>query len=59
MFKTEIPMAVKAAEEAAVGESIFSYDEKNSVAEAYMQLTKEVMRNGERQKTRDYIAEVR
>ena len=59
VFKTEIPMAVKAAEEAAVGESIFSYDEKNSVAEAYMQLTKEVMRNGERQKTRDYIAEVR
>lgn len=54
-----IPVAVKAAETTAAGESIFSYDAKSAVAKAYMQLTKEVMEDGERKKTRDYTAEAR
>ena len=59
VFKTEIPVAVKAAETTAAGESIFSYDAKSAAAKAYMQLTKEVMEDGERKKTRDYTAEAR
>lgn len=59
IFKTEIPVAVKAAETSAVGESIFCYDEKSAAAKAYMQLTKEVIEHGKKQKTRDYAAEAR
>ena len=43
VFKTTIPIAVKAAEAAAQGRSIFSYEEDSSAAKAYETLTKEVL----------------
>ena len=47
VFDTEIPHSVRAAEIAAEGTSIFKHDPKGKVAEAYKNLTKEVIANGE------------
>lgn len=58
MFKTSIPIAIKAAEAAAKGESIFTYEPKCKVAYAYEQLAKEVV-NIERKKNRFQTAESR
>lgn len=44
VFGTEIPMSVKAAEISVAGSSIYSYDPKGKVANAYMDLTKEVLK---------------
>lgn len=46
IFKTEIPHTVKAAEASAVGKSVYAYDSKGLAAEAYRNLTKEVLDNG-------------
>ena len=46
VFKTEIPLSVKAAETSAVGKSIYSYDKNGKVADAYRNLTKEVLEDG-------------
>lgn len=46
IFKTEIPLSIKAAETAAAGKSIYSYHKTNKVAEAYKALTKEVLDSG-------------
>ena len=35
VFKTEIPLQVKAAETFAVGKSIYSYDKNGKVSDAY------------------------
>lgn len=43
MFATEIPHSVRAAEISAEGKSIFTHDPKGKVAEAYNNLTKEVL----------------
>jgi chromosome partitioning protein len=43
IYKTRIPVSVKAAETSAVGQSIFSYDNGNKVADAYAEFTKEVL----------------
>ena len=43
VFETEIPRSVRAAEAAVAGISIFAYDKTCKVAEAYGQLTKEVL----------------
>ena len=48
IYKTEIPHSVRAAEISAEGKSIFSHDPKGRVAEAYKNLTKEVLKNEER-----------
>ncbi len=48
VYKTEIPHSVRAAEISAEGKSIFSHDPKGRVAEAYKNLTKEVLKNEER-----------
>jgi chromosome partitioning protein len=50
IYKTQIPVAVKAAETSTVGKSIFTYDKGSKVAEAYINLTKEVLKHGERTK---------
>jgi len=42
MFKTHIPLAVKAAETSAVGMSIFTHDKNGKVAQAYENLAREV-----------------
>ena len=43
IFETEIPRSVRAAETSAEGKSIFAYAPRSKVAEAYRQLTKEVL----------------
>ena len=48
IYKTHIPIATKAAETSAVGQSVFAYDKKGTVTEAYMNFTKEVIKDGEK-----------
>ena len=43
VFKTEIPMSVRAAEISAEGSSIYKYDPNGKAAYAYGELTKEVL----------------
>jgi len=45
IFKTEIPLAVSAAETSMFGKSLFAYDAKSKVAKAYAELAKEVVEN--------------
>jgi len=50
VFTTEIPRSVRAEETSAAGESIFKYDPGGKVAEAYGNLTKEVLDNAEKRR---------
>ena len=51
VFKSEIPLSVKAAETSAEGKSIYVHDKSGKAAAAYDNLTREVMSNGkQRQK---------
>ena len=50
IFESEIPRSVRAAEISAEGKSIFLHDPKGKVAEAYQNLTKEVMTNAEKRR---------
>lgn len=50
VYQTVIPVAIKAAETSAAGKSIYSYDKDSTVAKAYQAFTKEVVRDGERQR---------
>ena len=43
IFQTDIPHSIRAAEISAVGKSIFTHDPNGKVAEAYRNLTKEVL----------------
>ena len=43
IFKTEIPMSIRAAETSASGKSIYAYDKNGKVAQAYKNLTREVL----------------
>jgi len=52
IYKTHIPIAVKAAEISATGQSIFAYDKGGKVAQAYADFTKEVMADVERTKAK-------
>ncbi len=46
VFKTEIPLAIKAAETSVEGKSIYVYDARGKAAAAYEALTREVMTGG-------------
>ena len=50
VFDQTIPRSVRAAETSAAGKSIFSYDPKGKVAEAYKSLAKEVLADADRQR---------
>ena len=50
IYRTQIPIAVKAAETSAAGQSIFAYDKGSKVAQAYAELTKEVLADGAKTK---------
>lgn len=50
VFEQTIPRSVRAAEISAAGKSIFAYDPKGKVAEAYKSLTKEVLADADRQR---------
>ena len=50
VYKTDIPRSVRAEEISAEGKSIFRYDPKGKVAEAYRILTREVISNAEKRR---------
>ena len=50
VFEQTIPRSVRAAESSAAGKSIFAYDPKGKVAEAYKSLAKEVLADADRQR---------
>lgn len=52
VYQTVIPVGVKAAETSAAGQSIYRYDKNGTVAKAYASFTKEVIRDGERQRNK-------
>lgn len=45
VFQAEIPRSTRAAEISAIGKSIYTYDSKGKVAEAYQIMTKEVLKH--------------
>lgn len=59
IYKSQIPMAIKAAEVASKGESIYAYEPKSTVSKAYAEFTKEVLADGDRKKERLYSAHIR
>ena len=50
VFDQTIPRSVRAAETSAAGKSIFAYNPKSKVAEAYKSLAKEVLADADRQR---------
>lgn len=46
VFEMGIPLSVRASETSSVAKSIFEYDPKGKVADAYMSLTREVLNHG-------------
>jgi len=56
IYKTQIPIAVKAAEISAAGKSIFAYDKGSKVAQAYADFTKEVLADGAKTKTQPTVS---
>ena len=50
IYNTKIPTAIKVAESTKVGQSIFSYDKRSKVADAYLQFAKEVDEDGKTRK---------
>lgn len=53
VYQTVIPVAVKAAETSAAGQSIYSYDKNGAAAKAYQAFTREVVRDGEKQRNKN------
>ena len=51
IYRTTIPIAVKAAEVSSKGKSIYAYEPSSTVSKAYTDFTKEVLADG-RQKER-------
>ena len=58
MYRTYIPIAVKAAETSSKGKSIFAYEPNSTVSKAYTEFTKEVLADG-RKKERLHSHETR
>ena len=58
IYSSAIPMAVKAAEVASKGVSIYKYEPNSPAAKAYAELTKEVLADG-RKKERLHSADAR
>jgi len=52
IYKTQIPIAVKAAETSAAGQSIYLYDKGSKIAQAYAEFTKEVLLDAARDKVK-------
>lgn len=59
IYKSQIPMAIKAAEVASKGESIYAYEPKSTVSKAYAEFTKELLADGDRKKERLHSANIR
>lgn len=52
LFRSSIPIAVKAAEVSSKGQSIYAYEPNSPVSRAYAEFTKEVLADANRQKER-------
>lgn len=52
VYQTVIPVGVKAAETSATGQSIYRYDKSGAVAKAYELFTREVVKDGEKQRNK-------
>ena len=52
IYDTTIPLSVRAAETSAKGKSIYAHDSKGKVAEAYHELTKEVLNGAKSNKSK-------
>ncbi len=50
IYQTVIPVGIRAAESSMAGASIYRYDGKGKVAEAYARFTEEVIRDAQRQR---------
>ena len=59
IFDAQIPLAVKAAEAAKEGKSVFSYDANSRPAIAYEKLTEEVIKDANRERKHDKAAVAR
>jgi len=55
IYKTQIPVAIKAAEISAAGQSIYAYDKGSKVAQAYAEFTKEVLADGAKDKSKSAV----
>ena len=53
VYDTEIPRSVRASEISKEGKSIFKHDPGGKVAEAYRELTREVVKNAEKRRKRN------
>ena len=56
IYKAEIPVAVKAAETSAAGQSIYAYDKGSKAAQAYENFSQEVLKDGERNKNEPTVS---
>lgn len=52
MYKSTIPIAIKAAEVSSKGKSIYAYEPNSTVSKAYTEFTKEVLADGGKKKER-------
>ena len=52
IYRSEIPVAIKAAETSAAGKSIYAYDKGSKAAQAYAEFSKEVLVDGEKQRAK-------
>lgn len=59
IYKSVIPIAVKAAEASTKGKSIYAYEPHSPAAKAYREFTKEVLIDGNRKKDRLQFADAR
>ena len=58
VYETDIPRSIRAAEMSVEGQSIYKHDPNGKVAEAYRELTKEVMKSAE-QRRKHQLSELR
>jgi chromosome partitioning protein len=56
IYRTQIPVAIKAAETSAAGRSIYAHDKGSKVACAYSDFTKEVLADEQRNKAKSAIS---
>ena len=52
IYRSEIPVAIKAAEISAAGRSIYAHDPGSKVAQAYADFSQEVLADGEKQRSK-------
>jgi chromosome partitioning protein len=58
VFKTEIPLSIRAAESSAQGKSIYAFDPHGIASKAYQAFTKEVQDIGEKQRKRQHQTDI-